>query len=217
MAIESKRGCGYRKVGGLYIMGGGVLRRCGRLPLPLKVCQACGGGIKQTRGWTWIDPSKLFAGIPCESRPHECIDCPLGEITELSKAGLLWIGKSFYPTPRHFLQEANTMGVCRRIGAIPKGFELGKTWVFLAHPETMPGENEAGDSVMIAGVFRTFQPDRIEKVITETQSKDGEEMEKLKKRGITPFIVPDGDKDHQGTVYDKSEAAQPIDIPDFSE
>ncbi|MEI6227005.1 MAG: hypothetical protein WCS72_19880 [Deltaproteobacteria bacterium] len=45
----------------------------------------------------------------------------------------------------------------------------------------------------------------IEKIVTETESKDEAAMEELKGRGITPFVVPDDDKDHQGSVYDSEE------------
>jgi hypothetical protein len=125
------------------------------------------------------------------------------DLTALPEAGLLWIGASFYKTPRHFQMESASMGVCPRITSIPRKFEMGKTWVFLAHPSTIPGENEDGDQVMLPGVFNAFLPTSIEQIVTETQSKDAEEMEKLDARGITPVIVPDDDPDHQGSVYDK--------------
>ena len=35
MAIEAPRGCGYRKVGGLYMCGGGIPIHCDRLPYEL--------------------------------------------------------------------------------------------------------------------------------------------------------------------------------------
>jgi hypothetical protein len=51
-----------------------------------------------------------------------------------------------------------------------------------------------------AMVFRIFKPERIEKIITETMAKDEAEMNKLADAGITPVIVKDGDRDHEGTV-----------------
>ena len=33
MAVEAKRGCGFRKVGGLYLVGGGFGIPCDRLPI----------------------------------------------------------------------------------------------------------------------------------------------------------------------------------------
>ena len=209
MAVEAKRGCGFRKVGGLYVIGGGPSRDCGRLPLPLHICPTCGGGVKQTRGWTWINPGKLFAETKCK-RLSMCDGCPMApeRFAAMERAGLLWIGKSFYPTPVHFLKEADAVGICRRITAIPKGLvdkggKLTDTWIFLAHPEAVQGRNDEGESVMQPGVFRVFKPTRIEKIVTETEAEDLEEMEKLKKRGILPVAVPDDDSDHRGSAYDK--------------
>jgi hypothetical protein len=33
-------------------------------------------------------------------------------------------------------------------------------------------------------------------------AKDEEAMKRLEAQGVTPVIVPDNDKDHQGSVYD---------------
>lgn len=55
------------------------------------------------------------------------------------------------------------------------------------------------------GIFRVFKPERIEKIITESQSKDAAVMEELIAKHITPVVVPDNDPDHQGTVYDDPE------------
>jgi hypothetical protein len=239
MAIEEKRGCGYRKVGGLYLRGSGDGVPCDRLPLPLTVCPCCSAGIKQTRGWTWIDVP-LFVG-----KAHEnCIDdnpCVLCTNTEIiGRAGLLWIGTQFYKTTGEFMSESARLGISRRITAVPKGFEIGKTWVLLAHPKACSCERCHGAGIIVeesipaismgpdasiatkhepcsdckasgraAGVFRVFRPNAIEKIVTETQSKDEAEMKKLTDRGITPVIVPDDDPDHQGTVYDKDEEPEP--------
>jgi hypothetical protein len=48
----------------------------------------------------------------------------------------------------------------------------------------------------------------VEKLVTEKQATP-EELAKLEKEGIRPVIVPDNDKDHQGSVYDKEEDAEP--------
>ena len=212
MAVEAKRGCGYRKVGGIYLVCEGEGRACGRFPLALKVCPACGGGVKQSRGWTWINPAKLFADQICSSgrrldanvdRVLDCPSCPMHDLEAIQEAGLLWIGASFYKTPHHFQLEAAAQGICRRITAVPRNFKLGETWVFLAHPNVIPGENEEGMQVMVPGVFNAFLPNAIEQIVTETQAEDEEAMAALTKRGITPVAVPDDDPDHQGTVYDK--------------
>lgn len=217
MAVEEKRGCGYRKVGGTYLMGGKVSQPCGKLPFPLEVCPACGGGIKQTRGWTWFEPAKLFDGVRCHlataSWPEskDCEDCKLNDrrIKTIGRAGLLWIGKGFYKTTYDFVRESHSLGVCRRITAIPRGFVLGETWVFVAHPAAIlrPGKKPdlVGDVEEVAGIFSMFQPTAIEKIVTrsELNSMSDEDLEKYAKKDIDLIQVPDDDPDHRGTVYDK--------------
>lgn len=209
MAVEARRGCGYRKVGGIYLVGGGSGVFCDRLPFPLDVCPTCHHGIKQSRGWTWIDVAGLTGGV------HQgCKDdfaCPFCMATsEMGKAGLLWIGEKFYPTPGHFIEESERLGISRRVSAVPRGFKVGETWILLAHPKAI-AKWDATEMKWIPGIFRIFKPSRIEKIITETQSKDAEFMRELEASGLTPVIVPDNDRDHQGSVYDR-EKVQP-DLP----
>jgi len=215
MAVEKRRGCGFRKVGGMYLVCDGAGFGCNQLPFNLEVCPVCSQGIKPSRGFTWINPLQLFKAQECK------VTCPMSPNCPLrfeGRQGLMWIGGGFY-TPEDFIKEANEMGISKRIGALHQGFELGKTWVFLAHkkagkkqvpiPDTTPEDVRADlYSVVkmekeVPAVFYIFKPTRIEKIVTETQSKDEAEMKKLKDRGITPVAVPDDDKDHQGTVYDK--------------
>lgn len=226
MAVEARRGCGYRKVGGLYLVGDGAGVACDRLPLPLTICPCCGHGFKQTRGWTWIDVNLLVAGVHRNCKDE--FPCPLCMATsEMGKCGLLWIGKQFYPTPADFIKEAGELGISRRIGAVPRGFKVGETWVLLAHPigapcpecygsglVTSPDPGEFGMNLKcpkcaatgkVAGIFRVFKPRAIEKIITQSQSEDEAFMDELRGAGLTPVIVPDNDPDHQGTVYDHEE------------
>jgi hypothetical protein len=161
MAVEAKRGCGYRKIGGLYLVGGGIGVPCDRLPISLSICPCCGQGIKQSRGWTWVDVNKLVDGVhrvnaptpdylpkgvnglqPCdcgvELRPTVEMDCPLCKYPELlGRAGLLWIGEQFYKTPGQFVAEGVALGFSRRIRTVPRGFKPGETWVLLAHPKAV--------------------------------------------------------------------------------
>lgn len=233
MASEPKRGCGYRKVGGLYLCSSGAGMPCDRLPWPLRVCPTCSHGFKQTRGWTWVDVAGLVGGL--HQQCQDGFPCPLCMATEqMGKAGLLWIGEQFYKRPSDFLTEADGLGISRRITTIPHGFELGKTWVLLAHaysgwehcegcggsglmPQltdrgedggTVPGPCESckgHGGHKLAAIFRVFRPTAIEKIVTVSQATNKDEMAALKKRGITPVVVPDDDKDHQGTVYEDAE------------
>jgi hypothetical protein len=149
MAVEKPRGCGYRKVGGKYLVGGKLSAACGLLPLELHVCPVCSSGIKQVRGWQWVNPSKLFEKAVCLDQKFAdvmslsfatrgCATCP-GAIVlrEQTRAGLLWIGGQFYPEPEDFLREGAAQGVSRRIHTIPRGFKVGETWVLIAHPRAV--------------------------------------------------------------------------------
>lgn len=213
MACESKRGCGYRKVGGLYFVGSASGVPCDRLPIALEICPCCGQGIKQTRGFTWVDIPNLVGGNHyIDSGEFICkcpAYCPLcHNVKEMGRGGLLWIGTQFYPTIEAFEAEAQAQGISRRITTIPRGFEIGKTWLLFAHSRGII--KPQGDLSMkyIPAIFRVWKPERIERIYTESQ-RGSEAVQADEKRGITPVFVPDNDKDHQGSVYDKDEDSTP--------
>lgn len=199
MAIESKRGCGYRKVGGLYLCSGGEGYACDRLPFELIVCPTCNHGIKQSRGWTWVDVNALLGGIHPNCQDN--FPCPVCMATpEMGKAGLLWVGERFYPTTYDFNREAGLLGISKRIHAVPREFELGKTWVLLAHPKAVKEgkfdpETGASTPSESPGIFKVWRPNRIEKIVQESK-RGSEEVARLEKKGITPVFVPDDDPDH---------------------
>lgn len=243
MAVEAKRGCGYRKVGGLYLVGSGIGAPCDRLPFELTVCPCCSQGVKQSRGWTWIDVAKFFQGshtlesFPGDQFPHLCPEaqkrildktqrpnaflrpgCILCAEPELmGRAGMLWIGEKFYKSPDDFVKEGVSHGFSRRIQAVPQGFELGKTWVLLAHPKAVtrmvPASAkeaaalgaESFDGVEVPsyhpGIFYVWLPQALERIYTESQ-RNSEEVKRDRDRGIVPVFVPDDDKDHRGNVHD---------------
>jgi hypothetical protein len=202
VSVEGKRGCGYRKKGGLYLMGDKPSAPCGRMPLELKVCPVCHSGIKPSRGWTWIRPKDLFGPSDC-GNPY-CLACPVGA-SPPEEGGLIWIGGQHYKTPADFLAEAARMGISRRLTAVPKRLEVGKTWVFLAHREAirkpcqcvLPEAEGKGQKdcksckgkgyVGIPAIFSAFRPSHVEKVVE--RSTPEEECEKLRQRGIEPVIV----------------------------
>lgn len=213
MAVEARRGCGYRKVGGLYLVSGGQGIACCKLPIPLHVCPTCNGGIKQTRGWQWIDP-RPWLKAECTAETTIGAFCPGRFPEELGeKVGLIWIGSGFYETAADFAKESAELGISRRIQKVPRGFKVGEHWVFLAHPKTIfkgwvqdpdkPDDPMAKIAQWEPAIFHVFKPTRIEIIVTTSQSQDAEFMADLEKRGLTPVIVPDDDKDHQGTAYDK--------------
>lgn len=178
---EGRRGCGYRSPG-LYLVGGGLGEPCGKLPLPLTICPTCGGGIKPTRGWTWVNATALFDAVPCQAKPKQCRTCPIHY--GLDRAGLLWIGVAYYATPADFSREADTMGVCRRLAAIPKGLKVGPdgTWVLLAHRRAIHDDDGTAEGRNVAGIFHTFLPKAIEYVVKDDDSE--EKLERLQRRGV---------------------------------
>lgn len=214
MAQEAKRGCGFRKVGVLYLVGGFIPVECDRLPYPLDTCPVCGGGIKVSRAFTRITPLALFGLHPdCVDQDHPCRLCdPTSDI-----AFIMRVGEKFYPTPGHFAGEAMAMGISKKIPFIPKELILGQTHIFLAHPKACEvqvpvvlqaagaiADGEARPQARLLeaekieyrmGIFAAFTAQRIEQLVWKHQATP-EVVESLAKRGITAVVIPDGDQDH---------------------
>lgn len=181
--VVATRGCGRRKPGGLYMVSDGLGAPCGKLPLPLTRCPCCGHGIKFCRGWTWIEPKPLFDAVKCERSAGQCGFCPLSQWPDGERAGLLWIGEKFYATPGDFAREADLMGVSRRIQSVPRGFEIGKTWVLLAHIRGIVNATFGETATTTPAIFRAFKPSAIEYVVTGDETE--EKLEQLAARGFT--------------------------------
>jgi len=136
---------------------------CGALPVELKQCPCCGGGIKQARGFKQIYPRMLFDMLsnpqvtanmdigkplvrPCNPKSEhakplsnwDCAACVVNSPPE--EAGLIWVGRAHYPTPQDFTREAIMQGLSRRIKAIPHWFTIGETWVYFAHLDAVQRE-----------------------------------------------------------------------------
>lgn len=200
---EPRRKCGDRKLGGTYLVSDpGDSFHCWSLPWHVTTCPCCFEGIKFSRGYKWFVPEKLFTNIEetclgiVESSCLVKNNCPL---RSKDKSGIMWVGTQFY-TPENFTEEAEQFGVSKRIASVPRDFEIGKTWVFLAHNR---GGTDAKTNKKVPAIFYVFKPTRIEKIVSSTQYQDKDEMEILKQRGIIPIVVDDDDYDHRGSAYDK--------------
>lgn len=192
MAQEARRFCGYRKVHALYLVAEGIWIGCDRIPFQVGSCPICGEGIHFPRSLHKINPVKMFGQHGrCKDRP-ECPVChPVDEI-----AFILGVGEKFY-RPEEFLFEAVTMGVSKRIPAIPKELVLGKTRVYLIHRKgTLTGFDAEDKATYDMAVFAAFVPTRIEMPIWKSEDST-EKREELEKRGITPVVFEDGDPDHE--------------------
>ena len=214
VSYEAARGCGYRKPGGLYLVSGALTEPCGKLPIPLHVCPTCGGGVKATRSYQWIMPRLLFSGVECRGPKtafgpegkmayainkalDKCAGCIVGGCMP-ERGGLLWIGGAYYKTADDFIREATVQGVSRRISALPKGFEPGKTVVYLAHRQVSFGARPCAEHVQAwshpgkpeclecknvkPAVFSAFVPRAVEYVVKGDETT--EELERFEKRGI---------------------------------
>jgi len=213
MSIEAKRGCGFRKVGGLYLCGEYIHVPCDRLPLPLTTCPVCGQGIKVGRGFTQINPYRLW-GIHENCRDHfyPCKVCqPKDE-----PAYIMGVGEKYYST-QSFLEEAQRMGISKRIPFIPRDLVVEQTVIYLAHLKAVerkeplvlqramnileasstnqPRLLECERKEQTLGIFCAFIPRRIEQLVWENDLTEDRRKE-LERRGITPVPVPKGDMDH---------------------
>jgi hypothetical protein len=166
---EAKRGCGYRKAGGTYMvdLDPQKLNQHG-LPVELHVCPTCNGGIKFSRGFQWINARAL-----------------LNHGNAPEKAGLIWVGEGFYPTPHHFMAEAQAQGVSRRLATVPRGLVIGETRIYLAHRKV-----DMGGKDPVPAVFAWFVPTGLQYIVRATDG--AEKVEALAKRGIEAVhVVPD--------------------------
>lgn len=192
---DHKRGCNWRtKRGALYLMSSGLSMVCGRLPIELEVCPCCGRGIKQSRQFQWVEADEIIRQAEHDSckTPNGCDFCPIGRALnggELGRAGLIWVGEMHYPTPEDYIEESRKYGVSRRINMdqVPRGFEIGKTWILLAHSKAIV-KAEFGQPVEYKGcIFSMFKPDRIEVICDGTET--AEEVDRYLERGLTPVFV----------------------------
>jgi hypothetical protein len=200
-SVESARGCGFRKSGGMYLVSDGIGIDCPLLPIELCVCPVCHSGIKPTRGWTWVEPDPLLPhhyerdAMPAIEANSMHSGCPLNQPGLLGeRVGLLWIGEAFYPTPHAWITEGKSMGFSRRIPAAPRDFKVGETWVLVAHRKAIvdlhfqepltAGEDGSTqpEPTFTPGIFHIWKPDRLEYVIKGDETE--EELDALEARGF---------------------------------
>lgn len=148
VVYDQKRGCGWRKGGGTYLMGGSAFSACGKLPLPLDgICECCGspvipqremkgGGIDYLlpRTLRKFDAARLFGAVTCKDESAACNGCL---INHTATGYLIGVGTKNY-SPTSFLEEAGRLGLSKRIAQIPREFKVGESVVFLAHREVVP-------------------------------------------------------------------------------
>jgi len=209
MAVEAARGCGFRQVGGLYLVADGMSASCGMLPIPLDLCPLCGHGIKQARGLQWVHYKLLHEFVVHRCKEKHCAHCrignPVGEIelggvTETVSRltpewhyGMIWIGATHYASAQTFTKEALELGVSRRVKAIPKGLVVGETLVLVAHPKGYPPDATHKDPR--PGVFHAFVPKAIDLIVTPAMREE-DWVKRYEQKGVRLIEVPEDDPDH---------------------
>lgn len=208
-----RRGCGFRYPG-LYLFGSGIATSCDRLPMKIPICPCCGETIRALRSVRIFDPNKMF-GIHFTGEvdepeiidytvPRQTCDCDVScpACHPPTKAGLMWIGERYYPTPKDFIREAAQQGVSKRIPTVPKGLAPGD-WVFLAHPNANEFDLDHPERIVYA-----FQIQEIQQVLTAAQASDPKFIAKVRERGYVPVIetgpVIEIKKDQEETNDDQS-------------
>ena len=210
---EPQRGCGSRKKGGMYITSKRVFGyHCEKLPFPLGRCKYCHEGLfKDALRVPKIVDSLILVPFAekkkCEQ--PECSKCPVNCLHELGEIMLWGVGAESYPLPEDFIQEANEMGISKRIHMVPEYIEkevgiesMANMMCFLVHPlaclvnkdedeygagkvdieETVSqifGEEEATEQVRVPGVFMVFRPEQVE-YVTDNQELEEKEDKILK-------------------------------------
>lgn len=101
--IEARRGCGYKKPGGTYLIGGKNPAPCCKLPFPITCC----GHIKFSRGFTWIN-SDLFEGAA----------------KFIAEAGAIGISKRIGIVPKDCVPGSTWIALAHKKGII-KDVEIG--------------------------------------------------------------------------------------------
>jgi hypothetical protein len=213
---EKKRGCGYRKIGGLYLVSDpGYRLRCDGLPLDLEPCGCCGFVPPFSRNLQRLQPEYISqaerikherdnAGVGDCSCPDMCPLCnPEAWKAQDATYGLMFVGKQSY-TPESFTKEAFSMGVSKRIPEIPSWLKLGETWILLAHQKVPKEETQfyskrfpdlkfnrlrtKEPTEFKKAIFYGFKPDRVEMPVWKGDLSAAE-MLKLEERGITPVFL----------------------------
>lgn len=205
---EAKRGCGYRKIGGLYLVcEPGIQLVCDGLPLELEPCDCCGFAPPFSRNLQRIQLKYIVQAQMRKHKartPKEFSDkcscspfCPMcyPENQPMPSFGLMFVGKKFY-TPETFIKEALEMGISKRIPEIPNWLILGETWIFLAHNEVPKVSLEQlkingmhmKEPEKTRAIFYGFKPSRIEMPVWKDEISN-EEIQILEKKGITPVLL----------------------------
>jgi hypothetical protein len=96
---------------------------------------------------------------------------------------LMFVSKDFY-SPENFIKEANEQGISKRVApnSLPKGFTVGKDYVFLAHQDVKLKDGKRGTAV-----FYGFLPMRLELVLYK--GTNAETIREYEEAGYTVVLL----------------------------
>lgn len=199
-----KRGCGWPKAGGLYMVSGERWQGCGKFPFTIEPCDHClKMGLTCSLGYSraprWADLDALLAQATCK-RPEviappgspqlkgKCPACP-ADAGELGMGILTWVGAKHYPTAREYLQEVDRQGISWRVAQLPNKVVIGETWALCCHVNAVRLPLVNGEEPQWKpGAVALYRIDRVNYVVKdgELESEEGRaKLERLQKRGIT--------------------------------
>jgi hypothetical protein len=96
----------------------------------------------------------------------------------------------YYPTPKAWLDEAHSVGACRRVGYVPDDVIMGKSRVFMLHNKAIPIRKRGKIIGYQAGVFAYFTIQGITYIVKDMTHQ--EITEEFKVRGVTQFSYMSG-------------------------
>ena len=159
-------------------MGGSFWKPCRRFPMTIPICPTCGMTIEFFRGIKKMNPREFF-GVYTGDRACKSY-CPVCEPPE--KAYFMWVGQDY--TPVSFVEEAQKMGVSKRIHRVPDDMVRGD-WVWLGYKKLFKDDDGRG---FIPGVFFAFKVTDIHKIISDEQAEDEDYVKSILEKGMTPVV-----------------------------
>lgn len=196
-----------RSTGMYLLLAQRLLPPCGKMPLRLDICPACGHRLNRRRPWTWVSIPSLFLrdDVHCS---FECSIAPTINALENDDdaelcafadwwleariagghshcGGLVWLPVTRYPLPRSFIEQADELHVSWGLHRLDERLVIGETIVLVAHPDAILNR----DGTISAGICCAFVPTDV--VYCSSADDDAGRLARIRKRCIEIWR-PDG-------------------------
>lgn len=168
------RGCGLRQQGGFYATGDMPGITSNFFPKSLEC--ACGLQIvRPSRSCQSLFPGKIWPSLTIAGNSSGMCFPDKNE-----KVWAVTVDTRGYPTPQDWINEGKTAGISRRLNnGLPKGFEIGKSVMFVIHGKAFNNL----DGTYSPGFIASFVPKEIQYVVTGKEPESY--LRSLAKKGIT--------------------------------